>query len=158
MNRFVAAALIAVSFYGAASAATSPACALLSDEEAATVMRGAATVADGGPEMSGVSGCGWMNTAEQTTLTVQMLTAPSFASARSTAQDHYDAVLDGMTQSGQAAETLSGIGDRAFIVVAPDGASAAITVLEGDTILLLNTVNLSRDESISAATAMAAKA
>lgn len=153
--RILTAALVAASLTFAASAA-SPACELLTTEEASAALGGTAMTAGSTDEVSGTSGCGWIDTATSNTISFGLMRGEAFAGA--TADQSYEATKTGAGM-GAPVEDLSGIGDKAFIVT-PQGMPAnmfVMSIVKGGALLSVNSVGVTRDALIAAATAAAGR-
>ena len=139
----------------ARAAPASPACGLLSPEETAAMVGATATIADGGPVMSGVASCAWSGAGNLPVVTVQVLGAASFGSAGVEAADYYDRLIAGMTSAGETGEVVTGIGERAYLVTASE--SFTLTALKGDKILTVTALGLAREAVLAAATTLAGR-
>lgn len=152
--RILTAALFAASFTFAAAA--SPACDLITTEEANAALGGAAMTAGSTEEVSGTSGCGWIDAATSNTISFGLMKGEAFAGA--TAEQAYEGSKTGAGM-GTAVEELSGIGDKAYIVT-PQGMPANMfmaSVLKGDTLLSINTTGVTREAVITIATQAAGR-
>ncbi|MFT3810706.1 MAG: hypothetical protein QM698_12375 [Micropepsaceae bacterium] len=153
--RILTAALFAASMTFAASAA-SPACDLLTTEEASAALGGTAMAAGSTEEVSGTSGCGWIDAATSNTISFGLMHGEAFGGA--TADQAYEGSKTGAGM-GAAVEDLSGIGDKAFIVT-PQGMPAnmfVMSVVKGSSMLSINAMGVTREALITAATAAAGR-
>ncbi|MCC6918501.1 MAG: hypothetical protein IT548_04820 [Alphaproteobacteria bacterium] len=149
MKPLMTAALAAL-LAGPALAATpaSPACALLTDEETAQLMKGTPMVIDGGPEASGTASCSWVEQSSGGMLGVQVMKPEAFGG---TPQAYYDTMVAGVTGSGQKAEPIEGVGTKAILIADPTAANLVLMGLVGDRLLNVTTMVLGRDATIEAA-------
>lgn len=153
--RFVTAALVAASLTFAAQAA-SPACDLITTEEASAALGGTAMAAGSTEEVTGTSGCGWIDAATSNTISFGLMHGEAFGGA--TAEQAYEGTKTGAGM-GAPVEELPGIGDKAFIVT-PQGMPANMfvaSVLKGGSLLSINTMGVTREAVISIATAAAGR-
>lgn len=151
------AAVLALPAAAPVPAPMSPACALLTAEEAALVVGGAATIQDGGPEASGVSGCAWTEPARLAAVSVQVIGGTMFSSAGTDATSYYEMVVQGMRNAGLAGEDIPGAGEKAYLVAGgtPEAQTFTLTLLKGEKIATVTTNALARDQAIAAAMTIA---
>ena len=155
--RIITATLFAAALTLGATAqdATSPACDLLTLEEATAAFGEAATEAGGSPETMGASGCGWMGSVKYGSIAFSLAKGEAFGGG--TADQAYDALKQGMASMG-AVEELSGVGDKAFLVpVTGSTDSFSLGVVKNGALLSINTTGVAKDAVVTVATAAAGR-
>jgi hypothetical protein len=147
-------AALAVALAAPAFAATpaSPACALLTDAEAKGYLGGDPMVSDGGPEMAGTSSCSWLVQSTTAVIGVQVMTPTAFGGAP---DSYYDLMVSGVTNAGQKAEPVDGIGTRAVLISDAAATNLVLMAQVGDKLLNVTTMNVTREATIEASKQMA---
>lgn len=153
--RFVSAALAATMLAftaGAQDAPLAPACALLTADEAKTVLGGDTQVSDGGAEMMGMSSCSWVEMQNYNAVGVSLMQGEALAGQ--TADAYYDNFKSASTAGGAKTEDVSGVGDKAFLID-NTGGYFSLTAKKGDKIISLTGAGIAKEKVIEAATLMA---
>lgn len=162
IGRARAAALIAAALSLAAAPPplppVSPACGLLTAEEAAAALGAAATVEDGGPEASGVSGCAWANQGKMASLSVQIIGPVMFTSSATEADVYYESVIAGVKASGRDGKDVEA-GDKAYLVLGGIAEMPAFTLimLKGGKLVTVTTVSVGEEQALAAARTIAGR-
>jgi hypothetical protein len=137
-----------------AATPASPACALLTDAELTGFLGGTATLMDGGPEMAGTSSCSWIVQSTGGMIGVHTMTPAAFGGAP---DNYYDLMVSGVTNAGQTAEPLEGIGRKAVLISDPNGVNMVVMALVGDKLLNVTTMSVARETTLEAAKLMAGR-
>lgn len=159
--RIVTAALTAAAISFAANAqgmgedVKSPACDLLTMEEASAAFGAEAARAGAAEETMGNSSCGWMDTKTYNTISFGLVRGEGLGGNADAA---YDAMKSGMAMMG-ATEDLSGVGEKAFISKMNNvpTESYSIGLIQNGALLSINTSGVGRDAAVTVATEAAGR-
>ncbi len=155
--RILTAALFAAAMSLTASAqdVKSPACDLLTLEEATTAFGEPANSAGATAETMGTSGCGYIGSVKYGSISISLSKGEAFGGG--TADQSYEAMHGGMTGMGTF-EDLPGIGEKAAVMTvtgAPD--TYMVIVLKNSAVLTVNSAMVGKDAVIAAATTAAGR-
>lgn len=136
----------------------SPACALLSEDEAIRAVRGAPTLSDGGAADEGYSDCAW-STAGGSVLSLIFWQGDHFTVEGKTAEEHYAGLAAAMKRRNLPFDPVSGIGDRALLLDegSPGLIAYTLIVLKTGSVVQLSGRGLGRSETLEAARAIAGR-
>ena len=155
--RFLAliAALLA---FGATARAASPACALLSADEADRAVGGPARMKDGGAEKDGYSDCAW-NGPDNAVVVVLFWSEARFADGHASAAEKYETLATDMKKRGAARAVLEDVADRALVVdeSSPGFQAAGVLLLKGGQVVQISARGVSVAAALGAAESVAVK-
>jgi hypothetical protein len=112
---------------GHAAASESPACALLTDDEAILALRGAPEMKDGGLAKAGYSDCAWSRSGA--TISLLYWSRDRFAEGAPGAAEHYAGLVARLIQRGLPITAIKGLGEQAFMIDESSGGLTASTIL-----------------------------
>lgn len=156
MRRALLGFVAAASLAGAASAADSPACALLAQEEAEAAL-GKPVVVKGGDVKNGQSDCGWTRGGGGV-IAVTHWSPEVFAGGKPTAAERFSARVGKLGGKGRVGEP-DGIAEKARILdeSAPGVAAYTIVLLQNGAVAELSARGITRADALAAARAVAGR-
>jgi hypothetical protein len=155
--RIVTAAIFAaaLSFTATAQDVKSPACDLLTMDEATTAFGEPANSAGATAETMGTSGCGYIGSVKYGSIALSLSKGEAFGGG--TADQSYEAMHGGMSGMGTF-EDLPGLGEKAAVMTvtgAPD--TYMVIVLKNSAVLTVNTSGVGKDAIVAASTIAAGR-
>ena len=142
----LAALIFAVTSMGCAAASalyeTTPACALLTEDEASALL-GTAMTSKGGMADPGMYDCNWQG-AGDVSLAFALNDASLYAPSGQTASDEFDRMIRATTAAGDAPELIEGIGERAALHRSQDAGAWFLTVVAGGDYLTITLIASTR--------------
>ncbi|BCW87422.1 hypothetical protein sos41_05510 [Alphaproteobacteria bacterium SO-S41] len=150
--------LAALLAFGATAEAASPACGLLTADEADRAIGGSARMKDGGAEKDGYSDCAW-NGPENAVISVLFWSEARFADGHASAAEKFDTLAADMKKRGAARAVLEDVADRALVVdeSSPGFQAAGVLVLKGGQVVQISARGVSVAAALGAAESVAAK-
>jgi hypothetical protein len=148
----IAAVLAACSFSASALAAVSPACALLTEDEAGQILGNKVMVTDGGAEVMGSSSCAWVDSVTYVSLMLSVVGGETLSG--SSADAWYETQKTGMASAGKV-EDVAEIGSKAFI--SDMAGSLTLVFVKSDKVATLTASQLAKEKLIEAAKAVAGR-
>lgn len=156
--RLLSAALLAASLVlpAAAQEPQSPACALLTKDEAAAILGHSVMNGDDTAETAGASSCAWVDEETFNAISVQMERGEALRGV--SAEDTFAAQKTALAGMG-AIEDLTDFGAPAYMVTATGAPADTQTVifLKSSTIIIVNVTGVPKDKTIEAAKIVAGR-
>jgi len=149
MKRFAFAAAAAVLFTGVGWAddpIVSPACGLVTKDEAAAIFGHSVQVVDGGAATMGVSGCSWVD--EETFNAVGLNVLEGEALVGQDPATVFDATKETMASQGTF-EDLADVGDKASLQAQPGEMNLLLLMLKSGKIVTLSGTGVPKDGMVT---------
>ena len=139
---------------GFAAAADSPACALLTNDEAIRALNGAADMKDGGAPKNGYSDCAWIRTGA--TLSLLFWSRERFPEGAPGAAEYYAGLAARSLQRRLPVTQITDLGDQAMIIDESGGGllASTILVLKAGQVIQMSQRGVTRTEAMAAARAV----
>lgn len=148
------AAALGCAMTGLALAAESPACALLTQDEAILALRGAPEMKDGGPAKRGYSDCAWIRPGA--TLSLLYWSQERFPEGAPGAAEYYAGLAARSIQRRLPVSQIEGLGEQAMLIDESSGGlpASTILVLKSGQVVQLSQRGVSRADALGAARAV----
>jgi hypothetical protein len=142
----------------AAEPPASPACALLSENEAIVIVNGAPVIGDGGAAQNGYSDCAWSNTGGGAVLSLLYWSADAFTPDQ-TAEQRYEKIAAALKLRHLPVTNLPGLGEHALLLDegSPGLAAYTVIVLDHGAVAQLADRGVTRSATLDAAKAIAGR-